>query len=103
MIGDKTTTPEWVRWATISPDPDYWGAGNDPAYYEAVLAALQRMGFEVHAVNQEGTASEMTVLTRGRDGNFDPHEEFDWFSCWCAMESGHADVDAVYRALSGEN
>ena len=103
MTNDKTTTPEWVRWATVSPDPGSWGDGYDPAHYDAVLAALERLGFEVHAVNQEGTTSETTVLTRGRNGNFDPHEEFDWFSCWCGMESGRADVDAVYHALSGEN
>jgi hypothetical protein len=68
-----------------------------------VLIALERTGFEVHTVLHEGTTSDTTVLSRGCDGNFDPHEEFDWFSCWCGMESGHADADAVYRALSAEN
>ena len=43
MTDDKTTTAEWVRWTTISPDPDCWGDEQDPAYYHAVLAALERI------------------------------------------------------------
>ena len=88
-------------YVTISPDPDYWGEGYEPAHYDAVMAALKRMGYEVQRVDHQGTTSETTVMTRGGYDldQIDVYDEFDWFSRWCGMESGHDDSDAVYRAL----
>ena len=97
-------------YVTISPDGEYWGMGirfptrfegYQQSHYDAVMAALKRMGYEVQRVDHQGTTSETTVMTRGGYDldQIDVYDEFDWFSRWCGMESGHDDSDAVYRAL----
>jgi len=95
----KKITPYY---ATISPDPEYWGAEYKREYYNAVMAALERMGFEVAQVEHQGTTSETVILSRGGyDAHaFDDYDSFDWFALWCAMDSGHDDANAVYLAFT---
>ena len=92
----------FADFTTISPDGDYWGEGYEPAHYDAVMAALQKMGFTIQRVDHEGTTSETTVMTRG---GYDldeayGYDEFGWFEIWCGMTSGYDDADAVYRTLT---